>query len=376
VSLGLKLLLANAVLAGAIVVLAPREIGSTADRVGYEYVAQHPLEPDCPHSIFCYRVLVPTLLENVPVSSVVSWRALAFGTNVLTGLVLARIAMLCGAEAGGVLIVSILFQTSFGATFAVFDPFTPDAVVYLVASLVALCWVRGWPVRALLIGLVGVFAKETVALVMSVPALAVCLSGRPRRRYAWISAAVATWLGLLGFHAVMDLFEGWSERGSASADLLGGAFLARWLSDATLNSSARLLYIFIPFGFAWLYAALGLRHAPERLRVLAFAAVVLLPGLVYVQTVERALATASFVVVPLAALFLARSPILLGLAAALTNGLLTARVGLSTAWLPPVPYLLILAGTLAAVTILREWSDPRARSSVPIGSSVRVISSK
>src|SRR5439155_2476310 len=153
-----------------------------------------------------------------------------------------------------------------------------------------------------------------------------------------------------GFHLLMDRLLGWSEAGSGSADLLGGSWLGRWLTDPTLTVPAHLFYAFIPFGFAWLFAVLGLRRAPERLRGLALGYLIVLPGLVYVQTVERALATAAFVVVPLAALFLADVPAPLGVAAAIANGLLTVRVGLSTGWLPSVPLLFALAAVAAAAT--------------------------
>ena len=49
------------------------------------------------------------------------------------------------AAARPALLASILFQTSFAATFAVFDPFTPDPAVFLAAALLTLAWLRDWP---------------------------------------------------------------------------------------------------------------------------------------------------------------------------------------------------------------------------------------
>ena len=366
----------NLALAVAAAGLAPAEIGTTADRIGYESVGQHPLEGNCPHSIFCYRLLVPTLLQQVPLPHEVSWRAFAVLANFLTGVLLSQVALVAGAGPLGGWIAAILYQMSFGATFAVFDPFTPDPVVYLAAAILALCWLREWPVPGFVVGIVGVFAKETVALLLSTIALASWFQRPSPNRSKWTLAAIGVWAVLLGFHLIMDLAAGWAERGSASADLLGGSFLVRWLTDPTLTTSARLLYLFIPFGFAWIFAGLGVQHAPERLRALVPASLILLPPLIYVQTVERALATASFFVVPLAAVYLSRAPFALAVAATIANGLLTARVGLSTAWLPPVPYLLILAGILAAATIVRRSMGSRVPSSTPFGSSLRITSSK
>jgi hypothetical protein len=363
------------VLACVVGVLAPREIGSTTDRTGYEYVETHPLMANCPHSIFCYRVLLPAALERVPAPDVVRWRAFAVGANALTGMLLASLAVAAAITRPWVTaaVASILYQASFGATFAVFDPFTPDAAVYLVAACLALLWWLDRPWLAMLVAVVGVFAKETVAVVMTAAALAACFHGRGRRR-PWLVGALAVWLVVLGFHAVMDTFGGWTEQGSGSTDLLGGAWLTRWLADTTLTFSSRLLYLFIPFGFAWLYAVLGAPAAPHRLRSLALGALLTIPALAYVQTPERALATFSFVVIPLAALFLGRTPTLLALAAAVTNGLLTARVGLSSDWLPPTPYLLILAGSVAALTIVSVAL--RSRDSSTTLASLRITSSR
>jgi hypothetical protein len=176
--------------------------------------------------------------------------------------------------------------------------------------------------------------------------------------------AALIWALVLGFHLLMDRLLGWSEAGSGSADLLDGSWLGRWLTDPTLTVQAHLFYAFIPFGFGWLFAVLGARRAPERLRGLAAGYLIVLPALVYVQTVERALATAAFVVVPLAALFLAELPMPLSLAAAVANGLLTARVGLSTGWLPSVPILFALAAVAAAATAYPVLSAA-IRPSVP-----------
>jgi len=366
----------NLALACGVAGLAPQDVGVTADRAGYEYVEQHALAPSCPHSIFCYRVLVPTVLGQVSAPEVVRWRAFAVGANVVAGVLLAGLSVAAARARPWVtgLVACVAYQMSFGAAFAVFDPFTPDAAVYAVAALFALLWWFDRPWLAMSVSLVGIFAKETVALVISAAALAACLLPRARRQ-PWLLAALVTWMVLGAFHGVMDARFGWSEQGSASADLLGGAWLGRWLADPTLTASSRLLYLFIPFGFAWLYAALGLASAPPRLRSLALASIPFTVALVYVQTPERALATASYVVIPLTALYLGRMPWLLALAAALSNGLLTLRVALSTTWLPPIPYLLILAGSVAAVTIVSGAVRSRGSSSVLLASA-RITSTR
>jgi hypothetical protein len=77
-------------------------------------------------------------------------------------------------------------------------------------------------------------------------------------------------------------------------------------------------------------------------------------GLVYVQNVERALGNAFLVVIPAAVVFLVRVRVGAALLAVLLNGLLTARVGLSSSLLPPTPLLLVAAGLAAAWTLWRS----------------------
>jgi hypothetical protein len=366
------LCLLNVVLAAAAFVLAPADVGTTADRLGYEYVGEHLLAPDCPHSIFCYRVLVPAMLAHGPLPEVARWRAFAAAANTATGVALGAVALAAGGGWLGAVLATVLFQGSFGAAFTVFDPFTPDAAVYLIAALLALCWYADRSRVALVLGVLGIFAKETIALVLVGLALAAGLGGG--RRADWMRVAVVTTLAVVGFHIAMNVLAGWSEQGSASANLFGGAWLGRWLSDPTLTPASRAFYLFIPFAFAWVYAFAGAFSAPWRLKLLCLGSLVLV-AVVYVQTPERALSTMSFAVVPTAALFLSRVPPALALPAAATNALLTARVGLSSALLPPVGYLMLAAGAAAAVTILCRLIAVRTGPSSLVGSS-RVISTR
>ncbi len=350
----LALLGLNVALAAIAAALAPSAVGVTADRLGYEYVAQHGLQPDCPHSIYCYRVLVPALVGWIPLPAVLTWRVFAVLANGLTGLVLGRITSLLVTSDLAPLLAAVLFQTSFGATFALFDPFTPDAAAFLASSLVAWAWLRQRPWVALVVGLVGVFAKESVLLPLGAAALAALLPTRVPAWRNWLMSAALPAAVLLTFHATMDLFARWSEAGNASADLLHGAFIARWLADPTLTTTARVFYVFIPFAFAWLFAVLGAANvSSSQARRLALTTLVLLPLLVYVQTVERALAMAFYVVIPLAAAWLSTRPAPLAVLVAALNGLLTARTGLSPSVLPPVPLLL---GAAAVASALLCWA--------------------
>ena len=90
-------------------------------------------------------------------------------------------------------------------------------------------------------------------------------------------------------------------------------------------------------------------RAPRDLQKLAIGATLPFLALNYVQTPERALGNLFFLVVPLATITLSRVPLGVGLAAAITTGLLTAKVGSSTTLLPSSSYLLVAATASAAV---------------------------
>lgn len=380
----------NLALSVAAALLAPGEarVSHTADRAGYEFVGAHPLESPCPHSIYCYRLLVPVTLEAFPGTPLERWRGFALVANTLTGVAIAaasvRVARARSDDAeprhqlAPMVIASIAFQTSFGATFALFDPFTPDAAVYLAAAVMTWLWLRDQAWLVMAVALVGVWAKETVALVGAILAIAALLTPRrrTRARAAWLVSGAVPAVAIVIFHIVANRALGWSEAGSGSADLAHGAWLARWLADATLTPASRAFYLFIPFGLGWLYAVFGLKMAGPRLRALAFATLIVIPVLVYLQTPERALANAFIAVVPLVTLFLARIPWPLGVTAVLSNGLLTARVGLATDRLPPVPYGLVLATIVGTLTLVWALAASRRSSVAAIGSSAPLASSR
>jgi hypothetical protein len=116
--------------------------------------------------------------------------------------------------------------------------------------------------------------------------------------------------------------------------------------------------VFAPCGFGWLFAGLGYRHASRELRQLALGAALPLLALVFVQAPDRALGNAFFIVIPLAAAFLAQVPPSAAWTAAITNGLLTARMGLSTDFLPSSTILFVPAALAAAWTIAAYRRQP------------------
>lgn len=349
----------NAALAVSLRVIAPAQ-PVVSDRAAYEYVGQNGLAPGCPVTVYCYRILVPVVLDRVPLPSETRWRLFEALSNIAAGFVLALAVARAVPVPLAPLLATMVVQAGYGFTFTAYDPYTADPFVFLISATFALAWIADWPVVSVGLAVVGGFVKETVALVATAAGLGALFAREPRWRQ-WAMAVVVAWLVVLGFHWVMDTYAGWTIATSPAARFAAGSWLAVWSADKSAAWIAFLL--FVPFGFVWVYALLGYRYAPPRLRALALGAAVPMLALNYVQNPERALANAFFVVIPLAAAFLARLPSRLALLAVVTNGLLTAKVGLSTVWLPQSRFLLIPAALSAAWAIrvgLRRSGDRRA----------------
>ena len=335
------IVLFNAVLAAGIQALAPAQ-PRLSDRAEYEYSGRHGLAPDCPNTIYCYRILVPMLLERMPGDPELRWRAVQWLAHTSTGTIMSMAI----APAGSPLVAAVVLQSSYGFAFTAYDPYTADPVVFLIAALIFHLWMVDRPLAAAVLIAVGVFAKETVALVATAPAIAALLSAR-QTRWRWAAAAVLGWVVLLSFHWYMDTYAGWGISRNPAANFSAGSWLALWWRNNP-SHLRKAFMLFSAFGWAWVFAMLGYRGATPALRQLALGAVVPIVVLLYVQTPERALANAFFVIVPLATVFLSPvSPAAAGVAA-VTNGLVTAKIGLSTAWLPGTPVLLIPASLCAA----------------------------
>ena len=335
----------NGALCLLVLVAAPPQ-PRLSDRAEYEYAGRNGLAPNCPYSIYCYRILVPVLLERMPGASEQRWRALQWLAHTATGTIMSMAI----APVGSPWLAAVVLQSSYGFAFTAYDPYTADPVVFLIAALVFYLWLVDRPLAAAAITAIGVFAKETVALVATAPAIAVMLSDRPTR-WRWTAGAVTACAVLLSFHWYMDTYAGWGISRNPAANFSAGSWLALWWRN---NPSIirKALMLFSPFGWAWLFALLGYRDAMPAIRQLALGAVLPIGILVYVQTPERALANAFFVVVPLATVFLSRISPAAGWAAAVTNGLVTARVGLSTEWLPSTSILLIPASFCAVWAVV------------------------
>ena len=301
--------------------------------------------------------MVPAVVHHLPLDPDTSWRAYQVLSNAAAGSVIAIVTGTLAATPAAPVLASIMAQASYGFTFTAYDPYAADPMVFLIAALLTWCWIHDRLWLALALSTVGIFAKETIALVAVAIATAAMIERRPGWRRWLIPAAASTAL-LAAFHIVSRVWLNWEIASNPAAQLSHGSWIGLWWrNNPFLERKAYML--FATFGFGWVFAALGWRIAPPPWRALAIGTVAPMLLLMIAQTPERALGNAFFVAIPLAVLFAAPSPVLGGLAIGL-NALVTAKAGSSSPWLPSARLTLILAAAAAALLIAKALRPHRA----------------
>lgn len=326
--------------------LAPAE-PARSDREAYEFVGKTPLAPACPWTIYCYRPLAPVLVQALPVDGDVGWRVYQVTANAAAGAILAALTT---APA----IASVMIQTAYGFTFTAYDPYAADPLVFVFAAVLVWCWIRDRLGVAIALAAIGIFAKETVALIAGTLAIAVMIERRPGWRRWLLPAAISVVL-LIAFHVISRVWLGWQIQSNPAAQLEHGSWIGLWFRN-NRSHLHKLYMLFSTFGFAWLFAALGWRMAARHWRVLTLALVAPMLLLIVIQTPERALGNAFFVVAPLAALYASREPVI-GATAIALNALITAKAGTSSPWLPSARWTLLPAAIAAILLVVRARGD-------------------
>ena len=314
-------------------------------------MGQAPFAPNCRFSIYCYRVLVPTTVHNLPLHPDIGWRVYQISATAAAGSVIAVAAASMSAAGSVPLLTSVVAQTSYGFTFTAYDPYAADPMVFLIAALLTMCWVRDRPWPAVALATIGIFAKETVALVAISIAIAAYLARRPGWA-RWLLPAIGSVTVLAAFHLISRLWLNWEIASNPAAQAQHSWWIGLWWQNNPFIDR-KIYMLFATFGFAWVFAVLGWRNAPSEWRGLAIGTLCAVAPLLIVQTPERAISNAFYVVAPLAALFAARAPLVGSIAIGL-NALATAKAGSSSPWLPSARVTLILAVAAALLLILRR----------------------
>jgi hypothetical protein len=316
-------------------------------------------------TIYCYRPLAPVVVRALPLDGDTGWRVYQITANALAGSILAALTT---APA----IASVIVQTSYGFAFTAYDPYAADPLVFLFTALLIWCWLRRRVGLAAVLAVIGVFAKETVALVAGVLLIAAMIDRRPvdsaQGRPGWIPwllPVAASGAVLLAFHLISRVWLGWQIESNPAAQLERGSWIGLWLRNNPSHVH-KLYMLFSTFGFAWLLAAPGWKTAQPHWRALALATIAPMLFLMVIQTPERALGNAFFVIAPLAAAAAARHP-MAGSVAVVLTALITAKAGTSSAWLPSGRWTLLPAAIAALVLIVRGWRPGPALTSEPAG---------
>jgi len=339
----------NLALALTFYLIAPAE-PQLSDRPAYDYVGQAPFAPNCPFSIYCYRVLVPTVVHQLPLDADTAWRTYQVLSNTAAGAVIAIVAGTLAPTPAAPFLASVMAQASYGFTFTAYDPYAADPMVFLIAALLIWCWVTNRPRHALVLAAVGIFAKETVALVAGALALAALIDRRPGWQ-RWLAPAIVSGALLAAFHIVSRLWLNWEIASNPAAQLSHGSWIGLWWRNNPFLDR-KVYMLFATFGFGWLFAVPGWRMAPRSWRALAIGTMPPILLLMVAQTPERALGNVFFVVIPLAVLFAARAPALAGIAIGL-NALVTAKAGTASIWLPSARWVLLPAAIAAGLLVVR-----------------------
>lgn len=351
--------LLNAALAAFVQAAAPPE-PKNSDRNRYEFAGAHPFSVSCPPyaGLYCYRVLVPALLEQIPAEPPRRWRWYRWAGATGAGSVIASVsASLTGLPATAV-VATLLTQGSYGFAFTAYDPYSADAAVFVVIAIVAWCWLRDRWDLALVAGAIGIFAKESVAAMSVATALAALVPPRRPGWRRWIAQGVAIVVLLAVYRFAMQAVLGWELAGSAIAatDLMHGGWIGIWLGSNAPSTNAFLL--FATFGFAWLFAVAGYRRAPDGWRALTIGSLLPFLALNYVQNPDRALGNIFFIVVPLASIALAAVSPIWATGAALLTAVISTRAGTTTDWLPSAKYMFVPAATAAFAVLWYQARKP------------------
>src|SRR5262245_55899914 len=226
----------------AVAAIAPAPAESNRDF--YEHSGREVLMPGC-IGIDCFRPLIPIVLERLPGSSIVKWKTYAVLANAAGAVAVWRFSLLLGLSSTAALSAMWLSALGAGSLYSLFDAYTSDPLMYMLGPLMALWLWQGQIVRATLVGVLGIFAKEFTAAPLWILSLFAVLDRRGNAALRLASASVLVTLVWLAMHASFMAVLNYQYGPTASADLLRGGFLATWLRSVRVRGA--LMYLFTSF---------------------------------------------------------------------------------------------------------------------------------
>jgi len=275
------------------------------DRDVYEATAAHGVVFDC-SDIHCFRVLVPWLLGPLPGASIVKWKTYAVLANAAAGVAVFAMCLTLGLGSRAAWFASIASAFGFGSLYTLHDVYSSDPLMYFLGPFLTNELMNGRVALAGTVGAIGVLAKEFAAAPLYLMTGYLAVARRWRESARVLVAANAVFIVWLLMTLTLMLRFNYTYAGSASADLGGGGNLVGWLHRQSARGVAAAM--FNEFGVLYILSPVGLFLAPRRLRLLALLSLPIGALFGYVQQPDRALWNLHFVVTPMAALVLNRSP--------------------------------------------------------------------
>jgi hypothetical protein len=308
--------------------------------------------PGC-DQLHCFRVLVPWVLGRLPGPSLLKWKAYAV---VCTAAAAVAVLILCiswGLSRPAGLFAAVASAFGFGSMYALYDPFTADPLMFLAGPLLLWLLVAEHTALAAIMAALLVAGKEFAVVPVYIHAAAQWLGGR--RAAALRGAAIAA--GVLAVWAGLQIWlrssYNYSFGVNPSVQPLNGGYLWYWVTS--LPPPVALFALIAEFGVLWILAPAGWRYAPEPLRYAALASLPAAAVLFYFQQPDRALWNFHFVMTPLAALVLARVPVLLASATLVAFAFANLRVGAQLSFVPAARMTLTLSLVRGAACCVWLW---------------------
>ena len=225
--------------------------------------------------------------------------------------------------------------------------------MFLLGPVLVLLLLRDRVGAAGALAALGVLAKEFAAAPLWIVAGAWWFS---KRRAMMLRVGVMA-LGVTAAWMVVQLIlfvaYGYSYDGNPSSKILAGGYLAYWLNK--LGVRVALSALGTEFGALYLLVPMGLLFAGPRLRHLAIATIPAALAFGYVQQPDRALWNFHFLATPLAAIVLAKLPIMPAATFVAAYGAANLRVGAQLASVPRARFGLLVSIVLALIALIVAW---------------------
>jgi hypothetical protein len=342
------------VLLSALAALTPTPVWPT-DRELYQTVGREFLIPGC-SDIHCFRVLIPWLLERLPGTSIFWWKAYAAACETIAAVLMGMMVVRMGAS--GRVATQVMWLTAFGSgsCYTLFDPYTSDPLMHLLAPALMLLLLSRRPLHAGVLAATAIFAKEFAVVPVAIFGVWRALQGR--RTEAIRAIVVASIVGLVwaawqwGLRSMLDYSHG--------ATLI--AYVAYWIGK--VGPALALSSVTLALGVFWVLWPAGLMWGPREVRQLTLAAAPAMLLFCVVQQPDRALWNFAFAIMPAAAVVLSRIPASLGWTLVTAHIIASLRVGAQLPFVPPARVTLTSAAliAIASLWVARETSR---RSALP-----------